>query len=65
MAWLLKRVLWRFASVESGEVYVTATGTTRMHLLSVDNWDIQQQVTIKQHSLRSIFDFEIHIFDTS
>ena len=46
MACLLKRVLWKFVLVESGEVYVTATGMTKMRLLSVENWDIQQLVTI-------------------
>ena len=45
MAWLQKRVLWRSALVASGGVCVPATGTTKMHLLSVDNWDILQQVT--------------------
>ena len=45
MAWLLKRVLWRYVSVEFGEVCVTTTGTTKMHLLSAESWDIQQQVT--------------------
>ena len=46
MACLLKRVLWKFVLVDSGEVYVTATtGMTKMRLLSVENWDIQQLVT--------------------
>ena len=45
MAWLLKRVLWRFVSLEFGEVCVTAAGITKMHLLSAESWDIQQQVT--------------------
>ena len=46
MAWLLKRVLWRSALVASGGGCVPASGTIKMHLLSVDNWDIQQQVTL-------------------
>ena len=59
MAWLLKKVLWRYVSAEFGEVCVTATGTTKMHLLSAESWDIQQQVTIVVNL--SVFSIETHV----